>query len=96
MKVVPPNVCNEAYGESDPDRCYYFRIRSRYDERGKPVSFHYGKIYGDFKVGCWLREGSCSVEFLYYLNPTPLDRNLEWDMRNNLYPNPGSLDERRP
>ena len=32
----------------------------------------------------------------YYLNPTPLDRNLEWDMRNNLYPNPGSLGERRP
>ena len=28
----------------------------------------------------------CSVEFLYYLNLTPLDRNLEWDMENNLCP----------
>ena len=29
------------------------------------------------------------VEFLYYLNLTPLDRNLEWDMKTNLCPNPG-------
>ena len=25
------------------------------------------------------------------LNPTPLDRNLEWDMKNNLCPNPGNV-----
>jgi len=35
--------------------------------------------------------GLRSVEFLYYLNPTPLDRNLEWDMKNNLCPNPGMV-----
>ena len=29
------------------------------------------------------------VGFLYYLSPTPDDRNLEWDMKNNLCPNPG-------
>ena len=29
--------------------------------------------------------------FLYYLNPAPNDRNLEWDMKNNLCPNPGNI-----
>ena len=29
--------------------------------------------------------------FMYYLNPTSLDRNLEWDMKTNLCPNPGPL-----
>ena len=96
MKVVPPNVLNEPYGDSDPDRCYYFRVRARHDAQGRLVSCHYGKIYGDFKIGCWLREGGCSVEFLYYLNPVSLDRNLEWDRKNNLCPNPGRLGERRP
>ena len=42
------------------------------------------KIYDDFDLVNF--EG---VGFLYYLNPTPNDRNLEWDMRNNLCPNPG-------
>ncbi len=36
------------------------------------------------------------VRFLYCLNPTPLDRNLEWDMKTNLCPDPGNLGERRP
>ena len=35
-------------------------------------------------------------EMAYYLNPTPLDRNLEWDMKTNLCPDPGNLGERRP
>ena len=40
--------------------------------------------------------GLRSVEFLYYLNPTPLDRNLEWDMKNNLCPNPGKIGAPQP
>lgn len=39
------------------------------------------KIYGDFNI-----KDVEGVEFLYYLNPTPNDRNLEWDMKNNLCP----------
>lgn len=96
MKVMPPNIWDDVYTECDPNRCYYFRIRSRYDESGNLVGGYYGKIYGDFEIGCRLRYGGCSVEFLYYLNPTPLDRNLEWDMKTNLCPDPGNLGERRP
>ena len=36
------------------------------------------------------------VSFRYYLNPNPLDRNLEWDMKTNLCPNPGSLGQLQP
>jgi hypothetical protein len=36
---------------------------------------HYGKIYGDF------------MNFTYYLNPTPNDRNVEFDPKRNLFTN---------
>ena len=40
--------------------------------------------------------GIISVRFLYYLNPTPLDRNFEWGVKTNLCPDSGNLGERRP
>ena len=72
-------------------RCYAFRIRTVYDEGGNIKSAYYGKIYGDFDM-----TGLDGVRFLYYLNPTPNDRNLEWDMKNNLCPNPGDIGNPRP
>jgi hypothetical protein len=33
------------------------------------------------------------VSFTYYLNPTPNDRNLEFDGKNNLFKDPESLEE---
>jgi hypothetical protein len=56
----------------DPHRNYYFRVRTKVDDRGNIVSTHYGKIYGDF------------MQFSYYLNPTPNDRNVEFDPSKNL------------
>ena len=84
------------FDDTDENRCYTFRIRSRYDGNGKLAEARYGKIYGDFKFEGHLDRGIIAVRFLYYLNPTPLDRNLEWDMKTNLCPNPGNLGERRP
>ncbi len=75
----------------DKSRCYTFRIRTMYDDRGEIKSALYGKIYGDFDV-----ETLCGVSFLYYLNPTPNDRNLEWDMKMNLCPNPGDIGNPQP
>ena len=69
----------------DPNRCFYFRIRTETNENGKVQKAYYGKIYGDFKL-CQTDEGITDIAFLYYLNPTPNDRNLEWDMKNNLCP----------
>lgn len=57
------------------NRNYFFRVRTVMDERGNIVSAHYGKIYGDF------------MQFSYYLNPTPNDRNVEFDPKQNLLKN---------
>ena len=86
----------ENFNDLDPNRCYTFRIRSRRDEDGKLVEAYYGKIYGDFEFEGDDKKGLIGVKFLYYLNPKSLDRNLEWDMKNNLCPNPGNLNQRFP
>ena len=56
----------------DPHRIYLFRVRTAKDHDGNIVSAHYGKIYGDF------------MQFTYYLNPTPNDRNIEFNPKQNL------------
>ncbi len=53
-------------------RNYFFRVRTVLDEKGNVKSALYGKIYGDF------------MQFSYYLNPTPNDRNVEFDPNRNL------------
>ena len=59
-----------------------FRIRSKINEKGELVSAQYGKIYGPLGYGNGrLRR----VGFTYYLNPTPNDRNLEYDPNENLF-----------
>lgn len=84
------------YSESRSDRCYSYRIRSKYDKNGNLVEAYYGKIYGDFNFEGSAKSGLCGVEFLYYLNLTPNDRNLEWDMKTNLCQDPGSTGVKRP
>jgi len=59
-------------GNWDQNRNYYFRVRTKVDDRGNIVSANYGKIYGDF------------MQFSYYLNPTLNDRNIEFDPKQNL------------
>ena len=90
------NIFPELYSDEDPNRCYAFRIRSRYDEKGNLVEAYYGKIYGGFSFKRLWNVGGQQPVFFYYLNPTSLDRNLEWDMKNNLCPNPGSLGQLQP
>lgn len=86
----------EYFSDFDPDRCYTFRIRSRRNDKGELVEAYYGKIYGDFEFEGDDKKGLIGVKFLYYLNPKSLDRNLEWDMKTNLCPNPGSLSMPEP
>ncbi len=63
-------------GKSDYDenRNYFFRVRTMLDSNGNVKSALYGKIYGDPE----------QVNFRYYLNPTPNDRNIEFDPKRNL------------
>ena len=83
---------------SNPDRNFAFRIRTKKDKNGKIVSAYYGKIYGDIEIKKLLGQTVfvAAPAFLYYLNPTPLDRNLEWDMKNNLCPKPNLNNENQP
>jgi hypothetical protein len=57
---------------TNPSRGFYFRIHTKLDETGNVVSAHYGKIYGDL------------AQFTYYYNPTPNDRSIEFDPKQNL------------
>lgn len=95
-KIVGPNVNEAEYSDSNPNRCYYFRIRSRFDDKGNLVEAYYGKVYGDFNFhGRW-DLGFRGVDFLYYLNPKSLDRNLEWNMKTNLCPTAGKHESQQP
>ena len=80
----------------DKGRCFCFRIRTRKNEKGEIVEAYYGKIYRDISFcGDYDKEPIApvsAVNFLYYLNPTSLDRNLEWSNQNlckePIYPRP--------
>ena len=72
------------------DKFVCFRIRTKLDENGQVVGGYYGKIYGDifFLPNSYGAVIVAIPQFLYYLNPNPLDRNLEWDGDTNLFPGP--------
>ena len=75
----------------DVNRHFCFRIRTRKNEKGEIIEAYYGKIYGDIGTVAD-KKNLYGVTFLYYLNMKPNDRNLEWDMKNNLCPNPGNVE----
>lgn len=58
------------------------------DEQKGNISFRIRLKYDDSGK---LKKGVTKIAFIYYFNPKPLDRNLEWDMKNNLCPRPRGL-----
>jgi hypothetical protein len=60
------------------DQNYFFRVRTMKKD-DKIISAHYGKIDRDIEF--W---GNEIIRFTYYLNPTPNDRNMEFDPQRNL------------
>jgi len=82
MGYVP----GKGYFENNPSSACYFRVRTVTNEAGKVVSANYGKIPGPLKFD--VREGETGwLGFTYYLNPTPNDRNIEFDSKRNLFNN---------
>ena len=61
---------------------YFLRTRVKHDEKGKIVSANYSKIVTDFNF-----DPRGRLEFSYLFNPTPNDRNLEFDPKKNLFTN---------
>ncbi len=74
----------KAESNDDQHYLYYFRIRTQTNEMGQVTNALYGKIYGQI-----------NGNFTYYLNPTPNDRNMEFDPEKNLFKNLFSLEEVR-
>jgi hypothetical protein len=72
----------KAESNDDQHYLYYFRIRTQTNEMGQVTNAFYGKIYGQIN-------GS----FTYFLNPTPNDRNVEFDPKRNLFTNLGEFEQ---
>jgi hypothetical protein len=70
-------------GNQDANRNYFIRVETVLDENENVKKALYGKIYGDF------------MQFRYYLNPTPNDRNIEFDPKQNLLGNLKSFEQVR-
>lgn len=68
------------HGLLQENQNYFFRVRTVLDENGKVKSALYGKTSGPIQF--WDNGG---LVFTYYLNPTPNDRNMEFDPKKNLF-----------
>ena len=70
------------------DQNYFFRVRTRRDDEGEVLSALYGKIYGPFQIDNFIKKSpTATLKFMYFLNPTDNDTNLEFDIHKNLYEN---------
>ncbi len=80
----------KAATDNDPHRNFFFRVRTAVDNKGNVIQAHYGKIYGDlgFVGGNHAVSGHfASFKWIAsYFNPTPNDRNVEFDPKRNLNP----------
>ena len=76
----PPNPNDLTGGEY-----LIFKSRIQRDSKGKIVSANYGKIYGPLEHLFSRKDNLGALKFHYYFNPTPNDRNLEFDTSKNLY-----------
>jgi hypothetical protein len=63
---------------------YFFRVRTVLDDNGNIKSALYGKISGNFRFYAGTRAPRAGMGFDYYLNPTPNDRNVEFNPKKNL------------
>jgi hypothetical protein len=63
---------------------YFVRVQTVLDENGNVKSALYGKIRGNFRFYAGTKALRAGMGFDYYLNPTPNDRNVEFNPKQNL------------
>ncbi len=73
---------NEQGSSVSSEKDYFFRVRTKKDDEGRIVSALYGKIRKSLHAVVVI-SGS-KLRLAYYLNPTPNDRNMEFDPKRNL------------
>jgi hypothetical protein len=66
---------------------YFIRVRTELKQDGTIQSALYGKIAGGFRFYAGTKAPRAGMGFDYYLNPTPNDRDVEFDPKNNLIKN---------
>lgn len=59
------------------EKQYVFRVRTQLGNDGTVISAYYGKLYDAFQVH--VRDIGIDVSFLYFLNPSQNNRNLEYN-----------------
>jgi hypothetical protein len=69
---------------SEPASGYFLRVRTVLDSTGNVESAYYGKIQGDVRFLVGSKAPHAGIAFTYYLNPTPNDRNVEFNPKCNL------------
>jgi hypothetical protein len=74
------------YGTKGDHQDYFIRVRTVMDSRGEVASALYGKIYNGIEYFP-VSYKTAKLRFTYYLNPTPNDRNVEFDPKRNLFTN---------
>ena len=62
------------------------------DDKGRVKSALYGKMHGDIRLYAGTKAPKAGMGFTYYLNPTPNDRNVEFDPSRNLFAGLKGLD----
>ena len=62
---------------------YFFRVRTKKDEAGNIIAANYGKIRKPLQL--IVTPGNTWIGMIYYFNPTPNDRNMEFDPSRNLF-----------
>ena len=63
---------------------YFIRVRTELSENGNVKSALYGKIAGNFRFYAGTIAPTSGMGFTYYLNPTPNDRNVEFNPKQNM------------
>jgi hypothetical protein len=61
---------------------YVFRVRTKTDDSGSITASYYGKLDG--RIIARMSPTAPRILMTYYLNGTPNDRGLEWNMKTNL------------
>ena len=70
------------------DQNYYYRVRTKRDDKGNIIEALYGKIYGNFIFSLPTANKKGKIYFSYYLNPNNNDTNVEFSPEKNLFPKP--------
>lgn len=83
----------ERVEDYDQNLNYIIRVRTVLDEHGNIKSALYGKIYGDVQFDPpWDRDSYLKFR-AYYLNPTPNDKNIEYEVGKSLIEGINERDE---